>query len=220
MPTIIMANGELGDPAIAQEWIERADHIIAADGGLRHLTHFELEPDLLVGDLDSVEPDHPDHLERAGTQVRRHPRRKDATDLELALAEVREHHTRDVVVFGAVGSRWDQSMANLLLAAHPEWADMRVRFVMGPQQAEVLRPGRRLTFDGSPNDLVSLIPLAGDAQGITTSGLAYPLDHGTLQFAATRGVSNYIERTPASVELEHGLLLTILIRGGAPAVEN
>ncbi|MDX1601081.1 MAG: thiamine diphosphokinase [Anaerolineales bacterium] len=220
MSTTIVANGELGDPALAREWFERADLTIAADGGLRHCTQLELEPDLLVGDLDSIDPDQLNRLERAGTEVRRHPRRKDATDLELALAEVHERQTRDVVVLGAIGSRWDQSAANLLLAARPDWADMRIRFVKGPQQAEVLRPGRRLTFDGSPNDLVSLIPLAGDAQGITTSGLAYPLERGTLEFAATRGVSNYIERTPASVELEHGLLLTVLIRGGAPAVEN
>ena len=220
MSTILVANGELGDQAFAREWIGRADHIIAADGGLRHCIDLGLEPDLVVGDLDSVDPEQLDQLERAGAEVRRHPRRKDATDLELALSEAHKRRAREVVVLGAVGSRWDQSMANLLLATLPEWEDMRIRFVRGPQQAEVLRPGRRLTFDGSPNDLVSLIALAGDARGITTSGLGYPLNNGTLQFGATRGVSNYIERTPASVELEHGLLLTVLIRGGAQTVEN
>lgn len=220
MLSVIVANGELGDQAFALEWLERADNVIAADGGMRHCSRLGYEPQLLVGDLDSVDPEQLEHLERTGTEVRRHPRRKDATDLELALLEARDRGAQDVVVLGGVGSRWDQSIANLLLAAHPNWSDVRIRFATGPQQAEVLRPGRRLDFDGSPNDLVSLIPLAGDAQGITTTGLAFPLEHGNLQFAATRGVSNYIERTPASVELENGLLLTILIRGGAPAVEN
>lgn len=220
MPTIIVANGELGDPELALEWLDRAELVIAADGGLRHCARLGRRPQLLIGDLDSVDSDELDRLESAGTEVRRHPRRKDATDLELALLEARDRGAQDIVVLGAIGSRWDQSLASLLLAAKPEWSDLRMRFVTGPQQAEVLRPGRRLELQGGPNDLVSLIPLVGDARGITTVGLAYPLENGALQFGATRGVSNYIEQTPASVELQQGLLLCVLIHGGAPAVES
>ncbi len=220
MPTIIVANGDLGDPGFARGWLERADLLIAADGGLGHCLGLNVNPDLLIGDLDSVQPERVERLQRAGTEVTPHPQRKDATDLELALLEAHARGTQETVVLGAIGSRWDQSIANLLLGANPEWADMRVRFLSGSQEAQVLRPGRRLEIEGDPDDLVSLIPLRGDAHGITTKGLAYPLDGSSLTFAGTRGISNYIEDTPASVELTDGILLCLTIHGGASSVEN
>lgn len=220
MLTVIVASGELGDVGVARAWLDRADKVIAADGGLRHLRRLDREPDLLIGDLDSLDPSEPEQLERAGTDVLRHPRRKDATDLELALTAAHKQGAQQVIVLGAVGSRWDQSLASLLLAAQPQFAELRLRFVSGPQQAQVLQSEQRLELDGAPDDLVSLIPLAGDAHGVTTTGLGYPLQNGTLNFAASRGVSNFIESTPARVELAEGVLLCILIRGGPEAVER
>jgi thiamine pyrophosphokinase len=56
---------------------------------------------------------------------------------------------------------------------------------------------------------VSLLPLAGDALGVTTSGLEYALDTETLHFAATRGVSNTLLGTTATVQITAGLLLVV-----------
>lgn len=220
MPSVIVANGDLGDLKIAGRWCNQAELLIAVDGGLAHCLEMDREPDLLIGDLDSVKPEQLERLERAGTEVTRHPRRKDATDLELALLEAHTRGAQEAVVLGAIGSRWDQSIANLLLGANATWSEMRVRFISGPQEAEVVRPGRILEIKGAPGDQVSLIPLGGDAHGITTEGLAYQLDGGSLTFAATRGVSNYIEYSPATVRLDEGILLCLTIHGGPSSVEN
>lgn len=220
MPTVIVANGDLSDPELAGRWFDRAEPLIAVNGGLAHCLAMDHEPDLLIGDLDSVMPEQLERLGRAGTEVTRHPRRKDAIDLELALREAQARGAQEVVILGAMGSRWDQSIANLLLGANSTWAEMRIRFISGPQEAEVLRPGRKLELEGARGDVVSLIPLRGDAHGIRSEGLAYPLDGGSLTFAGTRGISNYIEGSPASVELKDGILLCLIIHGGATSVEN
>ena len=65
---------------------------------------------------------------------------------------------------------------------------------------------------GQPGDTLSIIPLRGDARGITTQGLEYPLDRGSLLFGATRGISNVLLHQIASVTLEDGLLLCVVIR--------
>ena len=56
---------------------------------------------------------------------------------------------------------------------------------------------------------LSLIPLAGDAVGITTHGLEYPLIDETLYFGSPRGVSNVFKQDSAHIQIREGLLLCI-----------
>ena len=55
---------------------------------------------------------------------------------------------------------------------------------------------------------MSLIPL-GDATGVTTSGLKWPLRDERLELGTSRGVSNELVRSPAEVRLTTGSLLLI-----------
>jgi thiamine pyrophosphokinase len=66
-------------------------------------------------------------------------------------------------------------------------------------------------LDGKPGDTVSLIPLGGDTEGITTQWLEYPLEDETLYFGSTRGISNVLLDENATVFIKKGLLLCIII---------
>jgi thiamine pyrophosphokinase len=82
-----------------------------------------------------------------------------------------------------------------------------VRLVDGSQSAFVVRD-QAIIF-GQPGDVVSLIPLGGETHGITTNGLAYPLNEGTLPFGPALGVSNEMTNSQAKVEVRDGLLLCV-----------
>ena len=116
-----------------------------------------------------------------------------------------------VVVLAALGARWDQTLANMLLLALERFGRVPMRVVEGAQTLRVLRPGRPHQLAGASGDTLSLIPISGPAAGITTSGLDYPMQHGTLPFGATLGVSNVFTSATAGVTLESGLLLAIHI---------
>jgi hypothetical protein len=73
-----------------------------------------------------------------------------------------------------------------------------VLIVHGGQEAMLLRSGEAVTLAGSPGDLVSLLPLGGDARGVTTAGLAWPLARETLRFGQSRGVSNEMSAAEAT----------------------
>jgi thiamine pyrophosphokinase len=112
-------------------------------------------------------------------------------------------------VFGALGGRWDQSLANVLLAAAPHLSGLKIRLVADHTELAILRAGDRLNLLGRVGDTVSLIPLCGDALGVTTAGLSYPLDDEALAFGATRGISNLLVSEAASVYLTKGILLCL-----------
>jgi thiamine pyrophosphokinase len=214
--TIIFANGLLTDPASARAALRPGDRLIAADGGLHHLQKLGLRPDVLIGDLDSVEPAEAEAVQNAGGQVIRHPVRKDETDLELAVRLARAEGAGDILVFGALGGRWDQTLANLLLLAHTDFRSARLRLIDGAQQIYLVQGETQI--EGQPGDTVSLISLQGDARGVTTEGLEYPLRDGQLPFGSTLGISNVLVDRQARVSVQDGLLVCIVI--GQTATRN
>lgn len=209
---LVVANGPLPD-GVAQlaTYAAVAALRVAADGGARHFMLAGLTPHFLVGDLDSLPVMDADALQKSGVVVLRHPARKDATDLELALDVALAQGADEVVVLAALGARWDQTLANMLLLALERYGRVPMRVVEGAQTLRVLRPGRPHQLAGTSGDTLSLIPISGTATGITTSGLDYPMQHGTLPFGATLGVSNVLTSATASVAFESGLLLAIHI---------
>ncbi|HEX9029944.1 MAG TPA: thiamine diphosphokinase [Anaerolineales bacterium] len=208
MRAVVFANGSLTRPV---EPVRSSDLVIAADGGARHCRELGIVPQVIIGDLDSVSAADLAELEAAGSQVIRYPVRKDYTDLELALRYALEQKVDEVLVLAALGARWDQTLANLLLPAAKELSPVRISLIDGQQEMLWARGAGQLELRGSPGDTVSLIPLGGDAVGITTAGLEYPLYTETLFFGSTRGISNILLGEAASVSLESGLLLCVII---------
>ena len=214
MRFIIVANGLLDPTSIARAVIQPGEVVIAADGGTRHCLAAGITPQVVIGDFDSLGDEELAFLEATGAQTIHHPARKDYTDLELALEHALSLGADEILVLGALGNRWDQTLANLLLPSAAGFVRANIRLLDGPQEFMVIRAGKAMEISGNPGDTVSLIPLAGDARGITTRNLEYPLDDGTLTFGSTRGISNVLLRESATVSLKEGILLCILIHGG------
>ena len=207
MRAVIIANGIIGGfcPVIFPE-----DIIIAVDGGFRHCLELKLRPHSLIGDMDSLSPEEIDAVTRSGILVSRYPARKNHTDMELALHYARSLGADDIVLLGALGARWDMTIANVMLMAAPELAGCRVRILDGMQEISLVQGGETRRFEGNAGDLLSLIPLRGDAKNVRTAGLEYPLSGETLFFSATRGISNAFRDQTATVFLENGLLLCVV----------
>ena len=138
--------------------------------------------------------------------------------LELALLYAAREGAIEIVILAALGGRLDQTVANLLLLALPELDGLDVRIVDGPQTAFLIRggrdgdDGRDVVIEGQPGDTISLIPLGGDAVGVTAEGVAWPLQEGTLRFGPARGVSNVLTAAQARVRVREGVLLCVVIR--------
>lgn len=213
---IILSNGELDSPVVLRErladWSDAL--VVAADAGSCHAEVLGLRLDVVIGDLDSLDEAAQTHLREAGVRFETVPAHKDETDLELALLYAYGQGAERFVVLGALGGRLDMTIANVLLLTHPLLNPVRVELWAGGQTAWVIRPpGDEIA--GQPGDTLSLIPLGGDAVGITTHNLEYPLSGERLTFGPARGVSNVLVGVPARVELREGMLLAVHTPGRA-----
>ncbi len=188
---LVLAAGTLPLPRLIPRIVEGAAHVIAADGGLAHARTLGLVPDLLVGDLDSVSTStlaaFPD------LKTERHPHDKDELDLELAITAALRRGADEVRVLGAFGSRLDQGLAALMIAARHAAAGPNGGLVIslygGPHEAHVVAAGSEAVLALPAGTTVSLLALS-DACVVSGSGLAYPLERRELPYGAGLGVSN------------------------------
>jgi thiamine pyrophosphokinase len=197
------------------------DVVIAADGGTTLAARLGLVPDLVIGDLDSSDPALIQQLEAQGIAFERFRHEtKVETDTELAALAALAWQPDTIIVLGAVGGRLDHSLANLLLLTHPQLAGRDVRVADGAQVAMLAKPGRWNALPASVGDTVSLLPIGGDAGGVSTNDLLYPLEGETLLVGRGRGVSNEVTGSAPRVYYESGLLMVIIVRSGRSTEES
>jgi len=184
--------------------------VVAADSGVDHALALGLRVDVAVGDFDSVTPAGLDEARAGGARVESHPSAKDHTDLELALEAAVATGAGTITVVGGDGGRRDHLFANLLVLAAPRFAAPTITAYLGATRVHVVHGGRRRPITGEPGELVTLLPVHGDAAGVRTEGLRYPLANETLPAGTSRGVSNVLERSPASVAVSAGTVVVVL----------
>ncbi|MBK8984618.1 MAG: thiamine diphosphokinase [Chloroflexi bacterium] len=209
MTIFIFANGDMARTEWIRLLLPQASFIIAADGGARYLFALQTPPDVVIGDMDSVSPEVLAWLHTTPARLITHPTAKDETDLELALLHALPHQA-PIWIFGALGGRLDQTLANILLLAHPALRGQTVRLVNEYEHAWLVE--RETAVHGRAGDLVSLIPLDGDVTVRATTGLAWPLRDELLAFGPARGVSNVMTEDVAGVVLAAGRLLCVHTR--------
>ncbi len=220
MKAVIVANGIPTDPAADRRHAQSCDLVIAADGGAGYCHTLDLHPDIIIGDMDSIDPDPARVAAFKETEIIRHPPRKDATDLELAIRLALERGAGSIVILGALGGRWDMSIGNLFLLALPELKEVPVKLIDGRQEIVLLTGKQTAVFSGKPGDTLSLIPAGEDATGITLKELEYPLVNATLSYGSSRGISNVLLDTKASVSLESGTLICVLMHDSGCQAEG
>lgn len=219
---VVVADGDVparaGLDAAWPGWADDVVDVVAADGGLARAAVAGLRPTLLVGDLDSLDPAALADAEDAGLPILRAPVDKDESDAELALLEAVRLGASRITVLGAFGGpRLDHALANLWLLAHPALADREVRLLDARSRVTMITapdagggPVRR-PLPGPVGAIVTLLPFGGDATGLTTAGLRYPLADEPLRAGPARGLSNIRLASDASVTVRSGRLLVVEI---------
>lgn len=213
---LVFANGDLNPGCAVQAALDHAPDaiVVAADGGARLALACDHVPDVVVGDMDSLSAGEQADLAARGAALEQYPAAKDENDLELALLAAVARGATWIRVIGVLGDRLDQTLANITLLALADLAGRDVRLVAGEQTTWLVGPGTH-DLHGAPGDTISLVPLAGDASGVRTEGLEYPLRDETLAFGPARGVSNVMQAELARVTLAAGSLVVVHTSGRA-----
>ncbi|MBQ1545476.1 MAG: thiamine diphosphokinase [Clostridia bacterium] len=183
------------------------DCILCADGGLPQARKLGLAPDRLIGDFDSAPRPDP-ATEPAAADLVLLPCEKDVTDSEAAVDLAYEQGFRDITVLGGLGGRFDHAMGNLGVLAKYLGRTDRLVLEDGYNRVFLLAPGS-YTIPKDRFQYLGLIAYNGPVDGLSVSGVKYPLSGHRLTADNTLGVSNQILGDTAPLSFADGTLLVI-----------
>jgi thiamine pyrophosphokinase len=206
---VIYTGGRLGKWALRD--LRDADVLIGADRGALFMVEHGISPDIAIGDFDSVTSEQL-NLVKANSKsvIACDPVEKDFTDTEMALERALAFEPAEIVVYGALGTRFDHSLANVHLLVKAQ--RLGVPAVMCDAYNEIRLVSDRLTLQRGRFTHVSLLPLSPQVTGITLRGFRYPLSDAELAIGQSLGISNVMEAQTADIEVRSGLLLVIQSR--------
>ncbi len=205
---VIIANGELRDPAYYRTLLGNDDFIICVNGGSSHALALDVQPHLLIGDLDSLSGEEREKISAYNPQILEYPVAKDKSDLELAIDYAVNLKPASILIIAALGgTRIEHQFLNLLLLAIP--LKNGIPALIADETHEIQIIDSDTVMRGEPGDFLSLFALTGQVQGITTKGLKFPLSDEVLNFASSRGLSNEFVAGEAEVKIDTGMLLLI-----------
>lgn len=209
---IVVCAGHMGDYGYLRSYFKGEEYIIGVDSGARHLKNMGIYPDLLVGDFDSIlEEDLRDFILR-DIPIIRYPENKNETDSELAVMLAADRGFKEIILMGALGLRFDHSMANVFLLK--AILDRGIKGWIVDEKNRITVIDRGITLKKEQGIKVSLLPLGERVTGITTGGLAYPLKDAEMVPGPTRGISNEFDFNQpgdlASIEIKGGYLMVFL----------
>lgn len=210
---IIIGNGDVGNIDVLKKNVRKNDLIIAVDGGYDHINKLSslfLKPDYLIGDMDSIKnlPENNHSI-----KIIKYPKEKDKTDTEISIEFAVKNKASEILLFGMTSrSRIDHSLNNIfLLERLSEKGIINTLFVNSFTRLSAVK--EHAVIYKKNGQLVSLIPLSRKVSGISTKGLKYRLENGSLSRDKARGISNIITSKEADIRFTAGVLLIIQIAG-------
>ena len=226
MRAVIFSGGVYRDPEFCRSYVDGADLIVAADGGggmLLALGIPEEIPTVLVGDMDSIDEADLVKLQESkknggDLEIVREPPEKDSTDTELAFNVALKKGADEIIILGALGGRVDHALANLSLLIRAKSENgkrskkVKARIVDERQEITLLDIGVKNRIEGDFGETVSLLSLNGDAEGVITNDLKYPLSDAVLVQFSPLGVSNVVSGPDPWVMFKKGLLLLVRVK--------
>jgi len=203
MKAVVISGGQPVSNHQAQIHLKDADFIVCADKGAEYALLYGAVPNLIVGDMDSVNSELLSEFKNSEIIIS--PPEKDYTDTQLAVINAIENGADEITIICATGLRSDHAMANirLLLFINDKGASGKI---VDDENTIFLCTGATV-FNDRKGATVSVLSLSDKTEGITLKGFKYPLSNISADLMWTTGISNEIIADHASITLSEGCLL-------------
>ncbi len=208
---VVFANGDCDAALLSYYAPRKCDLVVCVDGGLTHCIAAGWSPNLVVGDMDSIDSADLLALDVADVEQVQFPSEKDASDLELALELLSQRQLSEVIVVGVSGGRTDHMLFNWWLPALREWP-FQLQMHDRHTRAYVVQEKTPLDLSLNQGAILSLLALTDPVGGVTAQGLLYGLDDADLLPGSTCGLSNVCIADRIMISVRSGTLLVLVNR--------
>ena len=202
---LLILNGEPPSDKLLNQCWKQCSYRICADGAANFLFKKGLKPDIIIGDLDSISQEARNFY---GDSRILHIPDQDTTDCEKALRYCSEKGVDEIVMLGALGERMDHSLYNL--GVLKSLLNSEIPITIKTKREKIFLIRDQFKFSESPGTEVSFLPIFGPVRGVQTQNFQYPINGERLELGLLSSISNRIEKSVASIQIEEGYLLVVI----------
>ena len=180
------------------------EEIIAVDSGIEHLLNLSLNPNTLIGDLDSISKKSLDEVKKNKVKTLAFNSNKDQTDFELALNYLEEAEKSKVYIIGGESGEIDHLISIFLLIPSKSFFE-NIIWLYGDKKI-IFRQKLELNIEKSTK--FSIIPLA-DLKNLSIDGAEWNLDNKDIQFGETLTLRNITNEEQLDIKCDKGVFALI-----------
>lgn len=210
MKIVILSGGNPPCYELIKEELRNCDKLISADRGTNILYKYGINPDIILGDFDSIDKEILKHYKKENVTIEKFPEKKDFTDSFAALSKAIELGADEIAFLGCTGSRIDHMLGNIGLLLR--CLQLGIKCYMRDENNLIRLVHKPIIIEASGYKYFSLLSYGGEVKGITLLGAKYPLKDYNLKLGESLGVSNEIIEEKATIDFKEGLLLVIQSR--------
>jgi len=204
--SIICSGGQLGEWALP--YIDQAHYLIGADRGAQFLIDNGFTPNIAIGDFDSVTKEQYEIIEQKSKEILSFDAiDKDYTDTELSFLHAIKRGSKEILLLGGLGTRFDHSLGNIQLLSLALKTGIKASLIDAHNRIRLMED--KLQVEREQFDYISLLPYSDVVTGITLDGFMYPLHNATIEKGQSIGVSNKLIESSGSIQIATGQLLVI-----------
>ncbi len=208
--TLIVSGGNVEKNCFNQIYLSnKFDYVIASDRGLEVLDKYNVKPNYIIGDFDSINKRILDkYINNKDIAIKNLNPEKDYTDTHMAIKLAIELKSTDITILGAIGNRIDHTISNIHVLKETLDKAIECRIIDSRNEIQLINKKTILKINKNYK-YISLIPLTTKASGVTLKGFKYPLSNATLEIGHSIGVSNEQIEEIAVIDLKEGILILI-----------
>ncbi len=180
------------------------EEIIAVDSGIEHLLNLSLNPNTLIGDLDSISKKSLDEVKKNGVKILAFKSNKDQTDFELALNYLEEAEKSKVYIIGGESGEIDHLISIFLLIPSKSFFE-NIIWLYGDKKI-IFR--QKIELNIKKLTKFSIIPLS-DLTNLSIDGAEWNLDNKDIQFGETLTLRNSTNEEQLNIRCDKGVFALI-----------
>ena len=180
------------------------EEIIAVDSGIEHLLNLSLNPNTLIGDLDSISKKSLDEVKKNGVKILAFNSNKDQTDFELALNYLEGVENSIIYIIGGESGEIDHLLSIFLLIPSKSFFE-NIIWVYGDKKI-IFR--QKLKLNVKKMSKFSIIPLS-DLSNLSIDGAEWNLENKNIQFGETTTLRNVANKDEINVNCDTGVFAFI-----------
>lgn len=210
MKIVITSGGKAPSRKLLIEELKGNSYLICADSGANCLHKYNIVPNMLVGDFDSIDKDVFEYFKNSDAKIVKYPSEKDYTDTEIALNMALDMKPDEIVLLGCTGTRMDHFLANLGLLL--KCLENKVVAFIKDEHNTIMITKKSLNIYGKKGKTFSLAAYYNSVENLSISGAKYPLNNFYLNIGNPITTSNEFLDHEVKISFDKGNLLIIYPR--------